>query len=111
MPTRPRRHNAVRSDVRTLKSRTDSHRYGSDWRKIRLDVLARNPVCYCGLFRWFCESSMSVRVYQDIDCDGTIAESTMVDHIRPLSRGGDHSLGNLQALCQKCHNRKTRLFG
>lgn len=31
-----------------------------------------------------------------------------VDHIRPLSRGGDHfDLGNLQALCKSCHSRKT----
>ena len=30
-----------------------------------------------------------------------------VDHIRPLSRGGDHALENLQSLCRGCHHAKT----
>lgn len=111
MPDKPRSHKSVTSDVRTLKSRTDSHRYGGEWVKIRMDVLARNPVCYCGLFRYYDEETQSVRVHQDMDCDGSIAPAVLVDHIRPLSRGGDHSLGNLQALCNRCHSKKTKLFG
>jgi len=31
-----------------------------------------------------------------------------VDHVRPLSDGGDHyDADNLQALCRSCHARKT----
>jgi 5-methylcytosine-specific restriction endonuclease McrA len=30
------------------------------------------------------------------------------DHIVPLYCGGDHAVGNLQALCAACHSTKTR---
>lgn len=34
---------------------------------------------------------------------------TSVDHIKPLRLGGDpYDWNNLQTLCPKCHNKKTR---
>ena len=40
-------------------------------------------------------------------CDAELA--TDVDHIRPIGRGGDSwALSNLQALCRRCHGRKTK---
>jgi 5-methylcytosine-specific restriction endonuclease McrA len=29
------------------------------------------------------------------------------DHVVPLQEGGDNSLGNLRALCRRCHDRVT----
>ena len=29
------------------------------------------------------------------------------DHITPVTQGGSHELANLQALCERCHQRKT----
>lgn len=61
--------------------------YGARWRKLRLLVLARDPVC---------------RTCQR-------APSTDVDHITPKRRGGADTLENLQGLCGGCHARKTAL--
>ena len=36
---------------------------------------------------------------------GTTKEIT-ADHIVPLSRGGRHSIGNLQPLCRQCNSSK-----
>ena len=33
--------------------------------------------------------------------------SRVLDHIRPLSRGGGHDDDNLQTLCKACSDRKT----
>ncbi len=52
------------------------------WRRLRATVLDRFPTCnYC--FRL----------------------ATVVDHIKPISQGGDPwDLSNLQPLCAKCHS-------
>ena len=58
----------------------------SRWRKIRAAVLRAEPLCR--------------------SC-GALAEE--VDHLVPLSEGGDELSGaNLQPLCTDCHSRKTR---
>ena len=59
--------------------------YGAFHRRWRAAILRRDPVCKsCGR-----------------------APSTVADHIRPLSWGGDWSEDNGQGLCKPCHDRKT----
>lgn len=66
-----------------VKAFYDSRR----WRKARLNVLARDPVCVT---------------------EGCGRIATDVDHIRPIRDGGALLDGaNLQALCHQCHARKT----
>jgi 5-methylcytosine-specific restriction endonuclease McrA len=62
--------------------------YGSKWQKARFHYLSAHPLC---------------KLCNDI---GQIAESTVVDHIKP--HGGDWSLfwdsQNWQPLCKACHD-------
>lgn len=37
--------------------------------------------------------------------------ATAADHILPRFLGGGHEMGNLQALCSTCHNRKSSAEG
>ncbi len=39
-------------------------------------------------------------------CAECSAEGSDLDHIVPLSKGGTHSIGNLQMLCRPCNGRK-----
>lgn len=44
------------------------------------------------------------------NCAECGAAGEHVDHIVPLSRGGRHSVGNLQMLCQRCNlNKNSKL--
>lgn len=63
--------------------------YGSKWRKLRDMHLRREPFCR------MCRA------------EGRRTPATMVDHIKPLSQGGDNNWENLQALCHSCHMKKT----
>lgn len=55
------------------------------WRKLRLIVLARQPVCRA------CQR----------------AAATEVDHIVPRRAGGPDDISNLQGLCHHCHAVKS----
>jgi 5-methylcytosine-specific restriction protein A len=66
---------------------TSSQRgYGRCWQRLRLLVLARDPVCRH---------------------PGCTELATDADHIVPRSQGGADSLGNLQGLCHAHHSAKT----
>lgn len=60
--------------------------YDARWQKVRAQVLGTNPLC--------------------VVC-GTLADD--VDHITPIAQGGAVlNAENLQPLCRRCHNQKTR---
>ena len=85
MPTRPPTHKPHRVPIRDDRPSAASRGYGGRWRKLRLIVLAEEPVCrMCG------------RV-----------EAVHVDHIVARAKGGGDERTNLQGLCQRCHSKKT----
>lgn len=93
MPTKPPTHRAdLRQYVETHRPQPRSASamgYGYHWRKLRDLVLARQPLC--------------------VDClaRGRVEAATQVDHIVPRRAGGTDDDHNLQALCARCHSRKT----
>jgi len=72
-------------------SRTNRSFYTSTaWRKIRAQVIGRDPLC--------------VRCLDN----NRLVDTTTVDHIVPINRGGARlDLTNLQGLCSSCHNAKS----
>ncbi len=65
--------------------------YGVEWQKLRDAVMRRDG----GL----CVPCLDL---------GLETRATSVDHIRPKSQGGTDDMTNLQAICHRCHARKTR---
>lgn len=65
--------------------------YGSDWQKVRLLALDREPLCR------FCAAK------------GRVTPATEVDHIKPVTLRPDLrlELSNLRPLCQSCHSALT----
>jgi len=62
--------------------------YGPRWKKYRRWYLQRHPLC----------------VHYD-DCHNV---ATVVDHIKPVSKGGDFwDPDNHQPMCKPCHDQKT----
>ena len=60
------------------------------WVKFRKQYIKENPLC--------------------VEClkAGRTTIASVCDHIIPISGGGDcWDLGNIQALCGSCHNKKT----
>ena len=113
MPQKPRtnRRQASRDTAPSLKSRTDSARYGSEWRKLRGLLLYCKPTCTCGRVRVWDQAAKSYLVQDFSEYPGQIAPAVLVDHVRPLSMGGDDRVSNLQSLCRQCHAKKTKRWG
>jgi 5-methylcytosine-specific restriction enzyme A len=71
---------------------SSAHRgYGHIWRKLRIMVLRRHPIC---------ADSFGI---------GCVSVSRHADHIVPKRQGGQDMMENLQGLCDSCHSRKTLL--
>lgn len=92
MPSRPPRYRstAVRATPSESSRPTAFERgYDSHWQKLRLTVLAEEPLC------------------RDCSAAGLVVEAVHVDHLIALSKGGTDDRENLVPLCASCHSKKT----
>lgn len=82
---------------RYAKERPTSTQRGYDveWRKTRDEFLAYHPKC----------QARDEAALRDHARFGDVA--TDVDHVKARRAGGTDDWGNLQALCHRCHSRKT----
>jgi len=84
MPARPPKHRPLRLPSRHERPAT-ARGYGWTWQKLRLVVLAEEPICRR------CRRALAAHV----------------DHIVPKGAGGTDACDNLQGLCAPCHADKT----
>lgn len=93
MPNKPPTFKLRPSAPRPPDDRPSAHKRGYDWtwRKIRLAVLASEPLC------------------RPCAAEGLTVEAVHVDHDVPLEAGGTNDLSNLVPMCHSCHSRKTVL--
>ena len=56
---------------------------------------------------YFVRKKFIVRLYNSSCVFCGSKEKIQMDHVMPISRGGQHSEGNLQPLCQKCNYSKN----
>jgi 5-methylcytosine-specific restriction enzyme A len=75
--------------VTTARTESSQRTNQTSWKRLRLRVLKRDG--------YECQ----IRGPRCLD------EATMVDHILPVSYGGDDSEDNSQAVCAPCHHTKT----
>jgi 5-methylcytosine-specific restriction protein A len=85
MPYIPPSHRPPRVQLPEGRPHSAARGYDWTWRKLRVSILARKPVCQ------MCHREAAAEV----------------DHIIPIRQGGNNDESNLQALCKACHSRKT----
>jgi 5-methylcytosine-specific restriction protein A len=73
------------------KNRDDRTLTGRPWRRLREQVMNRDG--------WICQVCKR---------KGKVTEATQCDHIVPVSKQGDNTPANLQAICDACHEAKTQ---
>lgn len=92
MPNKPRTHKQKKT-IKQHDPRPNANARGYDrhWQKVRAEYIAEHPLCEDCL-----DQGKTTPVYD-------------VDHIIPLSQGGERlDKENMRSLCRKCHNIKTR---
>jgi 5-methylcytosine-specific restriction protein A len=92
MPIKPTPKKNNRIKVKTTWNSTDFNYASTKWIGLRNTFRFTYPLC------------------QECEKKGLIKPMKIVDHIKPISKGGEpFDWDNLQSLCETCHNRKTAI--
>jgi 5-methylcytosine-specific restriction protein A len=79
---------------------------GRSWQKRKRQVLSREPLCRM-CWAGQCTHDKAGRVPAPDGQLHCVREARVLDHIKPLHKGGADTLSNLQPLCVECHDLKT----
>jgi len=83
-------------ELKELRQREASRK-----RKVLLKTISDNTINAKEL-----KSMLEVQKYKCVICNASISESKHLDHIKPVSKGGLHSIKNVQWLCPPCNMHK-----
>lgn len=83
-------------------------KYPRDWQARRtLVYLSRDGLCEeCGSRAGKCRTSEELLWFNKNYYKARYVSGAHIHHKLEISKGGDHSFGNLQLLCDQCHSRK-----
>ena len=92
-----------------LKRAKHAYKFNKNGR--RDNIIARNAKRKCshgsGALPKEIRGLLLKQNYKCASCLSSVKKKRHLDHIIPLSKGGDSSIGNLQWLCPKCNLRKS----
>lgn len=91
MPKPKRKSYLPKREAQGRRLHANSQFYQSQqWRRVRASFLADHPLC------------------EECQKRGLVVAARVVDHIVPINEGGErYDPRNFQALCDKCHNKKS----
>ena len=82
----------------------------SDWRKNNPEAVQKHRMtrrarkAQNGVYKVFNKELDKLMQASCVSCGST--DQITIDHIIPVSKGGQHSIGNLQSLCKSCNSSK-----
>ena len=113
MPRRAKTLTSITNKKPTIKTRkqlSDANSYGYEWAKKRNRYIRQHPVCYCDAVRVWIGSAKHEAIVS-FGYEGEQRPAAIVDHVQPLTAGGECDIENYQSLCHRCHNTKTKRYG
>lgn len=118
MPVRASKRCATQGCTVIVSGQTRCTKHTYEWQAERVHLYQKSAqtLSYVDFYRskeWRITRGLALQIEplcRACNAIGLISPSSQVDHIVPISQGGDRlDMSNLQALCHTCHSRKTRI--
>lgn len=110
---RYRKANRQKRNEITKQFLAQNPQYPGEWRKKNPDKVKANRIRRRARVRsakTFLVSEKDIKKLLSKPCAYCNKQSEHLDHVIPLAKGGDHSIGNLIGACSKCNASKSDKF-